>query len=376
MRDAAYRALRDRLVPACAPHLVRSLWLIERLERCGRADHEALVERVHELLASAAGRPALREVLGTDDRWLRRSCYRLLLDSSAEDGPELIRTAMRDEDAMIRLRAIRVAAVALDAGVLREILVKACRDPFMRVRREALDQWVRHFPEAAESVLHDALLDSHAAMRETARFDLKARGVREFREFYLSLLADSPAARLRPALYGLGETGSESDAGRVEIFLSHPAPGVRKAAVTALSRLNPEASIPLFMQALEDGSPGVSRAARLALAPRPARVPPETLWTLVTAGSEAHVRRNALALLAATGKWTSIAWTIRACELADEWIAGTARRQVVRWIDRYNRDLTQPTKEQLERMARALDEGAALETERERMLRFLMKGYR
>jgi hypothetical protein len=35
----------------------------------------------------------------------------------------------------------------------------------------------------------------------------------------------------------------------------------------------------------------------------------------------------------------------------------------------------QPTKDQLDRMARALDDGAALETERERMLRFLMKGY-
>jgi HEAT repeat protein len=376
VRDAAYEALRARLVPAYAPHLVRSLWLVERLERCGRAGHEALVGRVHELLASPAGRSALRDALAADERWLRRSCCRLLLDPPAEDGPEIIRMAMRDEDAMIRLRAIRAAGMVLDANELRVILGEAGRDPSMRVRREVLDLWVRRFPEKAESVLRDALLDSHGAMRETARFGLQARGVRDFREFYLSLLAGSPAAWLRTALYGLAETGSESDAARAEIFLSHPAPGVRKAAVTALYRLDPEAYIPAFLQALEDGSPGVSKAARLALASHTARVDQEAIWNLVTGSTEAHVRRSAATVLAATGKWDRIRWMVRACGSPDERVAEMARQQVARWIDRYNREPTQPTKEQLDRMAGALDEGAALDTGRERMLRFLMKGYR
>jgi HEAT repeat protein len=375
VRDAAYEAVQARLVPACAPHVVRSLWLVERLERCGRADHEALVGRVHELLTGPAGRPALRAALTTDDRWLRRSCYRLLLDRPGEDGPEIIRMAVRDEDAMIRLRAIRAAGVVLDTNGLREILEQVGRDPFMLVRREALGLWLRHFPEAAESVLRDALLDSSPALRQTARVVLKERGAGEFREFYLSALADSQATRLRPALFGLAETGSKADAARVESFLSHPAPGVRRAAVTALSRLDPEAYIPAFVRALEDDSPGVSKAGRLALAPRTARVGEEKLWSLVDGGSEAHVRRNALLLLAATGKWNSIGWMIRACRLADERLAGNARQQVAQWIARFNRVQVQPTRDQLERMARALDEGAALDTERERMLRFLMKGY-
>lgn len=375
VRDAAYEAVRSRLVPANAPHFVRNLWLVDRLERCGRADHEALVVRVHGLLTGLAGRPALRAALTTDDRWLRRSCYRLLLDSPGDDGPEIIRMAVRDADAMIRLRAIRTAGVVLDTKGQRELLEQVGRDPFMPVRREALRLWVRHFPDAAESVLRDALLDSSAAIRETARFDLKARGVGEFREFYLSVLADTSTTRLRPALHGLAETGSEADAARVESFLSHPVPGVRGAAVTALSRLHPEEYIPAFVHALEDDSPGVSKAARLALAPRPARIEQEALWNLVDGGSRPHVRRNALVLLAATGKWESIGWMIRACGLGEERLAELGRQQVARWIAGHNRVQAQPTKDQLEHMARALEQGAALDTERERMLRFLMKGY-
>jgi hypothetical protein len=48
---------------------------------------------------------------------------------------------------------------------------------------------------------------------------------------------------------------------------------------------------------------------------------------------------------------------------------------VAQGIARFNRVQVQPTRDQLEHMARALDEGAALDTERVRMLRFLMKGY-
>lgn len=55
--------------------------------------------------------------------------------------------------------------------------------------------------------------------------------------------------------------------------------------------------------------------------------------------------------------------------------AGIARQQVAQGIARFNRVQVQPTRDQLEHMARALDEGAALDTERVRMLRFLMKGY-
>jgi HEAT repeat protein len=375
VRDAAYEAVQARLVPTCAPHFVRSLWLAERLERCGRADHEALVGRVHGLLTGPAGRPALRAALSTSDRWFRRRCYRLLLDTPAEDGLEIIRTAVRDEDAMIRLRAIRAAGVVLDTNDLREILEQVSHDPFVPVRREVLGMWVRHFPEAAESVLRDALLDASPALRQTARDDLKERGAGEFRDFYLSALEVARGSRLRPALFGLAETGSEADAARLEEFLSHTAPGVRRAAVTALSRLDPEAYISAFVRALEDDSPGVSRAGRLALVPRAARVGAEKLWSLVAGGLEAHVRRNALLLLAATGKWNSIGWMIRACRLADERLAGIARQQVAQWIARFNRVQVQPTRDQLEHMARALDEGAALDTERERMLRFLMKGY-
>jgi hypothetical protein len=373
VRDAAYAAIRARLVDGYAPHFIRHLWLLGRLEHCGRADHAALLGIVEAHLVSTDSRPALREALGTPDRWLRRSCYRLLLDSAPEGGAEIVQRALRDEDAMIRLRAIRAADAVLGLDRLHGVLPAASRDPAMPVRREALALWVRYFPDEAEPVLREALFDTHAAVRAVARFDLRRAGFAAFRETYLAALDGLTGSRLKAALFGLGEMGSAEDAARVAGFLSHPAAGVRRAAVVALARLSPEAVLPVFIRALEDPSPGISRAARLALKPRAARVAPAHLWELVGSG-EAHVRKNAFILLGGLPKWESIGWMILACGLDDERVVRMARQQVKRWIDRYNHDPSQPSGDQLERMARALD-GAALDTERERMLRFLMKGY-
>ncbi len=371
VQDAAYAAVRARLVPRYAAHFVRDLWLLARLERCARADHAALLGTVQALLVGPGWRPALRDALSTPDRWVRRSCYSLLLDAPAPDGPEILQRALRDEDAIVRLRAIRAAHAVLGVDRLRAVLPAPLRDPAMPVRREALALLTRHFPHEAEPALREALFDTHAPMREVARFDLRRRGITDFRTMYRSALDELTGARLKTALFGLGETGSAEDAPRVEKFLSHPTPAVRRAAVVGLARLAPEDSVPLFIRALEDTSPRVSRAARLAL--RPHRIGPAHLWNLV-AREEPHVRANAFVLLAGLGKWESIGWMIRALAVDDERLASLARQRVSRWIDQFNRDLSRPSADQLERMARALD-GAALDPKRERMLRFLMKGY-
>ncbi|HYW07317.1 MAG TPA: HEAT repeat domain-containing protein, partial [Longimicrobium sp.] len=196
----------------------------------------------------------------------------------------------------------------------------------------------------------------------------------DFPEIYRSLLGEAAGARLRGAIHGLAETGSAGDTAAVERFLSHPATGTRAAAVSALAQLHPAAPADVFLRALTDASPGVSRAATKALIPRPASVGSAPLWELVELGAEPHVRANALTLLARTGKWESIGWMIRASGAPDRDLARRAEQAIRRWIGRFNRDGSRPTREQIDRMTRALD-GAALNAERERMLRFLMKGY-
>lgn len=377
VREAAYARVGERLTPAYAPHLVRSLWLVKRLERCGRADHEALVGRATDVLRASESRPALREGARSPDRWLRRVCYGLLLEITDDDTREVLQAALTDEDALIRLWAAERVDGFVTGETLRPIVDGLLRDPFMGLRREGLRMLVDHFPDWADADLRRALLDRHPTIREIARFDLRQRGTSDFRDFYLAAAERAAGPELRAALAGLGETSGAEDAPLAERFLGDRSPGIRRAAVGALARLAPEASVPRFLDALRDPNPGVSRAGRLALGRYAGRVGAERLGAVAEEeDAETHVRVGALSLLAGLGKWEGIPWLVRACAAGDERVAGAARQHVRRWIDRFNRSFTRPTGPQLERLAAALDvAGAALPREQERVMRFYMKGF-
>jgi HEAT repeat protein len=378
VQDRAYHAVRDRLTPDYAPYIVRLLWLLARLEGGARTAHAALAQEATALLSGPEWRPALREALDTPDRWLRRMGYRLLLETPAGDMTQVVGKALRDGDTVVRLRAAERVESVLPEGEILAVIPLLQRDPFMPVRREALRLLVR-YNAAAGPELRRALLDRHATIREVARYELRRRGIRDFREFYSGVLEDPERTdpEVRSALYGLGETGTVEDANLAERFLAHRVPGIRKAAVTALVRLTPDAPVSIFMRGLEDSSAGVSKAARQALGSRPGGMDGGLLWEIFQRNPEAHVRNNALSLLAGLGKWESIGWVIRACGAEeDELIMLMARQHLRRWIDRFNRNQTRPTKDQLERMAQALDSRVAeFDRDTERMLRFLMKGY-
>lgn len=371
VRRRAREAVRRRLTPEYAPRFVRDLWLVERLAECGRDDHESLVEAVHSLLVTR-GRGALLAGLEAPDRWLRRTCYRLLLEPPGREAPEVVLRALADEDNIVRLRGVRWGAVLLEPQQLLELLPALLRDPFARVREDALRLLSERAPDRAESALWGALLDPNATVRDMARRILARNGQADFVDVYRGALGRETI----PALHGLAETGRAEDAALVEPFLTASAPRVRRAAVAALGRLAPDASVPHLVRALEDGSAGVSRVARIALAPRAGSVGAEALWRLTTAGGAEHVRVNALLLLAALAKWESIAWLVCAQAHPDPAVSERARRLVTRWIDRFNRSGSQPTREQIERAARAVDDAAPmLGTEHVKTLRFLMKGY-
>lgn len=82
VRDATYDAIRSRLKPDYARHFIRTLTLVSRLEKAGRYDHKPLVQAIYQLLQSEECRTALLESLEAEDRFIRRACFKLALNST------------------------------------------------------------------------------------------------------------------------------------------------------------------------------------------------------------------------------------------------------------------------------------------------------
>src|SRR5262249_19556147 len=152
-------------------------------------------------------------------------------------------------------------------------------------------------------------------------------------------------------------TGVATDDQFILPYTSHRASKIRWAAVRALAKLNREAHIDLFLEALNDQVPYVSRQALHALADKASAVNGERVWELFRSSAQLHVRRNVLSLIEKLGKWDSVYYLLRAVRDSDEAIADMSRFAIQRWLARFNRNFSSPTHEQLTRLVNALDEG-------------------
>jgi len=380
VRDTASKAIRSRLRPEYAAPFIQNLPLVARLEGAGRADHKELVQAIDQLLQSDACRPALFDSLRSNNRLVRRAGLRLLLSSAGAELEEVARQALADRDTVIRLTAAQNISSLFSGDTLEQFLTLMSRDRYTPVRREALRNYVAGGAQAAQGKLKLALLDRHQAMREEARYHLRTIAPMDFAAFYRQTLLAAPrdllatVSCLCAAVSGLGETGIASDDTLILPYVLDMSPRLRTATIKALNRLNGKAHLGLFLRALRDEVPAVSRQALVALSDKPALVGGEAIWAILASAETPHVKRNALSLLEKLGKWTNIYYLVKAIRDSDEEIVNLSRSAIHRWLIRFNRSFTQPTANQIEKLSDAIGAAGDLLNEKTKaQLLFSMK---
>ena len=356
VREAARAALRDRLTSDCAVHLIKNMGLIRRLSACGRENHSAFVELVNDLLKQPDCHDQLIDGTSSRDKIVRRTCYQLLAESPVTDSQEVIGRAFSEDDPVVRLWAVRLADSALEGDSLLRALSNAKLDKFMPVRRETLSVYVSKCPDAAAVELRAALLDRHPAVRSCARFYMAKKENVDFAAFYRESLSSTDTRTLFAAISGLGETGSPDDAKTIFPYSSHAVTRIRRASIHALSKLNGDVHVPLFLGALKDESPSVAHEARTAMMNRLHLVDIGIVRKLYSSDSRQHVRLDALQLLSRLGKWKSLPFLITACADHDPKLVDQGQAYTLKWLARANRDYTAPTREDLTHIEKVLQE--------------------
>ena len=376
IRDTAYQAIRSRIKPEYCRTFISSYTLLSRLEYAGRADHSEIISAVNQLLQSDECRPALLESLKSEDRFLRRASFKLALDQTKPDVQEVVRQALNDDDTVVRQWAAQTISSSFEGETLEHFRELMKRDRFMPVRREALRIAIKlNQPHVVEE-LHNALLDSHVSMREEARYHLKKIEPIDVAAFYRQHLSEAEDRTLYSAISGLGETGRAEDDSLLIPYTTHASSRIRSTTLKALAKVNRGAHVDLFVNALKDEVPHVSRQALRALTEKGWWLRAESIWELFSSASHIHVKRNALSLIEKLGKWESIPLILRALSDTDEEIVTMSRAGIARWLGGVNRNFSSPTPEQLQRLRDALLTADNLidEETREQLL-FSMKGF-
>lgn len=360
VREAAREALERRLIPEYAPEMVGNLALISRLQMRrdpAARDRSSLIDSIFELLKTSECNDALLAGLKSRDRVVRRCCFYLAAESPGIEKLWLLDRAIADGDSAVRLWAARKIRAELEGDILNSFLWKMSGNKFMPVRREALQAYVEKLPAQARSQLYSSLCDRHSSIRELARYYLKEIAPTDFTAFYRQALTGNVGGKLCGVLLGLGDVGRAIDADTVVPFCSHPNPKVCCAALRSAAKLNGDVLLDLFVEALTDDRPCISRAGREALSSRARLVGVQGLGNIFRQDPRFHVRKNALFLLAKLGKWDSLAFFIWASGSGDEAIAHLGENYLQRWLWRYNSQFSTPDRAQMAEIKCAIAAG-------------------
>jgi hypothetical protein len=306
---------------------------------------------VTALLLRPENRGILAAGLAPDrERDVRRACASLLFSPSTSPRSEEIERGIGDPDPIIRLQAARSLPALPPGEEKARLLAQIRRDPFMPVRREALEESIRSRPESAAAEMESALLDPHATIRQAARLFLSREGARDFAATYRQGLPEATGKALVATLAGLGETGSRADTELGLPFLRHPLGGVRAAAIRALGKLDARGFLPELVEVLKTDAGKPAKEAMMILRENVFFIPSERIWAALTACEGAWPKRSFLWLVASFSKWESLPYLLAASTWADEEIAEGARFQLDRWFYNFNRSFTKPSADQLQRI--------------------------
>jgi HEAT repeat protein len=357
VRTVAKTAVEQRLTPSYAWFFLSNLRLVTRLLACERTSHRAFVDRVMNFILHPECRDVLHKGMTSSDRWLRNQSLRLAAESSPDNLLEILQFACLQPEPSLRAWCVRKISPRLSEAELSEIGAELLRDSFMGVRCAALETMSEQLGARAAIHLELAVLDVSRSVRQIARFYLKRLQPNfDVAAGYRRHLATSCHRRLRVSLYGLGETGSANDAPVVCPYCQHTAPGIRRAAVWALARLNGRQYRAELLNALKDNHRGVSKEAANGLRRQSALLHGEDVWHIFQATTLLHVRTNALSVIESMSKWQRIAYIVMAMADIDPRIAEKATIMYRRWNQTFNRSFTKPTLSEMAKIHSVLRE--------------------
>jgi HEAT repeat protein len=367
--------LIGRLRPDNRHAVVNALPFIVRVLEQHRRDHIGIERALKSVLLSDGGEDALARGRQFDTS-VRRKMYELLTAGGTVFTRRFLNAALKDPDAVIRARALRSIATDLDHEDRASILERFLRDDRVpAVRRLTLTLLSEHMPERILGVFPEVLLDRAASVRGLARFVASTHQLALIpRAVYVQTLVASPPGQLAAAIDGLGETGSRADADLILPFVSGNKPRIRRSALRALAKLDAERAISAAIAALADDASSVRSAAVGVLAIHAHRVDFDIVSRRVRSLSDPKARGNLLRVFLEAPKWEAPVFLLETLTDPDDGVRTLAVRLVERWIEDFNRNQTQPTAKQLQRIGALLDSAASrVPEETAKMLRFSIK---
>jgi len=350
VRSAAKESLLSLLVPENAQAFTANLPLIFHLKTCGRENHLEFVSQVVDFLFHPENKKFIKRALLSDQPLVVRIAAKLAIQFYPEDRGDIIRICLLQKDVVVR----NIAAVHfqdLPKETLLTILDVAIQDPYMPVRRESFQIYLRINPEKGMLIAQEFLYDRHFSIREIAINKLKQKDF-DVRALYVESL-DNENTRIRNrkcAILGLAYLRSEEDVPRIIQLTEDGSSGIRKSVLQALYKFHGDKYRSIFVRHLRDDSPGVAKQACNILTKLKVKFQAMELSQEIPLHSNVHTLELTAKAMRASNKWERLIFllkTLNTTNTSETEMCEFLIAEISEWDSDFNRSSNQPSSEQV-----------------------------
>ena len=381
VRQAAAESLVQLLSSKNTQAFVLCLPDLYHLKNCARGDHELLISRVIDFLVQVDNADCVRSAINNEDPLTARIAMQLCFAYQLLDKQQLVAMALSHNDIVIRKKVVNYLS-DFSAEVLDSFLKKAIQDPYMPIRREALQIILRERPEQSLLIAEKCLFDRHYAIRTIAiKHLLKNAFNVQQHLIQVLLLSKQSALKLRCAILGLAELDAKRSIALIEKHSSHLLPSIRKAVLQALSKLTGEQSLAYLITGLQDASPAVAKEASRLINKFNIHLPIELLIELIKENRYSHTLMICLTSAKKINKWNRLLLLLKILNLNHMSSSKTLYiniidYELIKWHSTFNRSSSQPSKMQIEHILIEFKQAKALLNKEEKLfLEFTIKGF-
>ncbi|MCU7828882.1 MAG: hypothetical protein KZQ85_07410 [Candidatus Thiodiazotropha sp. (ex Myrtea sp. 'scaly one' KF741663)] len=378
VREAARSALLKLMIPKNAKAFAESLPDLFHLKTCGRDNHTRFIDNVLEYLLKVENSESIREVAFSLEPKVARIAVRLCFDHSLLDRDELVNKCLSHPDVLVR----NIAAGHLRevSGETLSVLLKlAIKDPFMPIRREAFQIYLKNSPEQGEVIANTFLFDRHISIRELAITHLLRKGcdVRSIYSFEVTSGSQS-ISRKKFSILGLAYLGAKQEIPSISQHLDNKSPGIRKSAIQALEKLMGDESKSLLVVALDDPSPSVAKEASRLIAKLKLKFGSHEIEEAINIHGNPHTLALTTRAMKTSNKWERLIFLLRVLGITTDDNSsnkGMIQSELVKWDTDFNRSSSQPSALQIQMINREYANCSYLLNERRRRsIEFTLSG--
>jgi HEAT repeat protein len=379
VREAAREALLKLMTPKNAIAFAECLPDLFHLKTCGRDNHTRFIAEVLSYLLKDENVESIREVALSLEPKVARIAVRLCFEHSLLDRDELVTKCLSHPDILVRsIAADHLREIS--GKTLVDLLKIAIKDPFMPIRREAFQIYLKNNPRQGEMIANTFLFDRHISIRELAITHLLKKGT-DVRGIYTSVMSSTfeTISRKKFSILGLAYLGAKEEVPTISQHVTNKSPGVRKSAIQALEKLMGEESRALLVNALDDPSPSVAKEASRLITKLKLKFNSSEIKEAIDIQGHSHTLVLATGAMKKSNKWERLIFLLSVLgETADDDSSDkdAIQTELVKWDADFNRSSSQPSILQIEMINREYFNCSDLLSEgRKRSIEFTLSGF-